>query len=175
MKAAVYNEDGSIAIRQVELPELQDGWVQLAIRAVGICGTDLHIKNGALGSPAGIRPGHEIAALVEQRGDGVQIETGSAVVVEPVLGCGACQHCQSGMPNRCLGKDFFGYSKPGGLAELMQVPESLLQTVDRHLDPALAGRLREHHGRSGVGVGRHPPDLGRQDPSTRPRRPTRCR
>ena len=138
MKAAVYSEDGSISLREVEIPELRDDWVQLAVTAVGICGTDLHIKNGALGSPAGIRPGHEVAAVIDKCGSDVQLASGTAVVVEPVLGCGGCIHCQSGCPNRCPTKDFFGYSLPGGLAEIMQVPASLVQPVESKLAPGIS-------------------------------------
>jgi threonine dehydrogenase-like Zn-dependent dehydrogenase len=133
MKAAVYSEDGSINLINYDMPELQPGWLQLAVSAVGICGTDLHIKHGALGSPKGVRPGHEIAGVIEAIGDSVDMTTGTAVVVEPVLGCGKCQHCQSGSPNRCGIKDFFGYSLPGGMAELIQVPESIVYPMDAAL------------------------------------------
>lgn len=130
MKAAVYAEDGSISIRHHDVPALKPGWVQLSINAVGICGTDLHIKHGELGSPAGVRPGHEIAGVIESIADGVELATGTSVVVEPVYGCGACRHCRSGSPNRCAEKDFFGYSLPGAMAELMQVPASLVYPID---------------------------------------------
>ena len=138
MKAAVYSEDGGIDIINCQIPDLRTGWVQIAVFAVGICGTDLHIKNGALGSPKGIRPGHEIAGVIDSVGDGVDLATGSMVVVEPVLGCGDCQYCHSGSPNRCASKDFFGYSLPGGMAELVHVPESLVYPLDASLSPNVA-------------------------------------
>jgi threonine dehydrogenase-like Zn-dependent dehydrogenase len=130
MKAAVYSADGSVKLKNVDIPELQPGWLQVAVTAVGICGTDLHIKSGELGSPEGIRPGHEIAGVIDVVGDNVNLATGTAVAIEPVLGCGHCQHCNSGNPNRCATKDFFGYSQPGGLAELIQVPESIVYPLD---------------------------------------------
>ena len=126
MKAAVYSADGSVKLKNVDIPELQPGWLQVAVTAVGICGTDLHIKSGELGSPEGIRPGHEIAGVIDVIGDNVNLATGTTVAIEPVFGCGHCQHCNSGSPNRCATKDFFGYSQPGGLAELIQVPESIV-------------------------------------------------
>ena len=138
MKAAIYSEDGSIKIQQCDVPELQPGWVQVSVGAVGICGTDLHIKNGELGSPAGIRPGHEIAGVIEATGDNVKLKTGTSVAIEPVHGCGKCEHCLSGRPNRCAIKDFFGYSQPGGMAELIQVPQSLVYSIDSTLSPNIA-------------------------------------
>ncbi len=133
MKAAVYSADGSINLKQVDIPELKPGWLQIAVNAVGICGTDLHIKSGALGSPENIRPGHEIAGVVDVIGDDVNLAVGTAVAIEPVFGCGQCQHCISGSPNRCATKDFFGYSQPGGLAELIHVPESIVYPHNSNL------------------------------------------
>ncbi len=141
MKAAVYAEDGSISIRHVDIPELKPGWCQLAVTAVGICGTDLHIKNGVLGSPAGIRPGHEIAAVIDSTGDDVELKANTPVVVEPVLGCGNCGHCRSGCPNRCASKEFFGYSLPGGLAEFIQVPESIVVPITSDISPNIAALI----------------------------------
>ncbi|NKB35627.1 MAG: alcohol dehydrogenase catalytic domain-containing protein [Gammaproteobacteria bacterium] len=141
MKAAVFAEDGSISIQRVDIPELQPGWCQLAVTAVGICGTDLHIKTGILGSPAGIRPGHEIAAVIDSTGDNVELKTGTSVMVEPVLGCGTCEHCRSGNPNRCASKEFFGHTLPGGLAEFIQVPESIIVLTGSDIPPNITALI----------------------------------
>ena len=61
MKAAVFSRGGTIGVKERDLPEPAPGWVRVGVTAGGICGTDLHIMHAALGDPAGIQPGHEIA------------------------------------------------------------------------------------------------------------------
>ena len=138
MKAAVYNSEGKVRLCGREQPEPQPGWLRINVSAVGICGTDLHIKNGALGPPTDIQPGHEVAGVVDIAGDDVDLASGTAVVVEPVMGCGKCKHCAAGMPNRCATKDFFGYSLPGGMAESFIVHQSLVFPVSSDLTPSMA-------------------------------------
>ena len=42
MKAAVWNDKGSLDVVERPVPEPKPGWVRLRVAAVGICGTDLH-------------------------------------------------------------------------------------------------------------------------------------
>ncbi len=139
MKAAVYQGTGIIAVREVDLPEPQPGWARVAVTAAGICGTDLHIYHAALGDPGGMRPGHEIAGVVHDAGDGTRIQPGTHVAVEPVLGCGGCHHCQVGRANLCGDARLFGIALPGGLAEYVCVPEALLHELPADLHPSAAG------------------------------------
>ena len=138
MKAAVYQADGSIAAQERDLPEPKPGWVRLAVTAGGICGSDLHIMHGGLGSPAGMQPGHEIAGLVDALGDGATLTTGTQVAVEPIVGCGGCHHCHVGRANLCGDVRLFGIALPGGLAEYVCVPESLTYALPRDMAAATA-------------------------------------
>ena len=138
MRAAVYNPDGSLKLVERDLTEPEPGWALVKVSAVGICGTDLHIRNGALGAPTGIQPGHEVTGVVDRIGEDTGMKEGTNVVLEPVLGCGDCRYCNSGLSNRCQGKRFFGHTLHGGMADSFLVNASLLYPVNPGLAPAIA-------------------------------------
>ena len=101
MKAAVYSAPGHLDIVERAIPEVAPGWVRLAVTNVGICGSDLHMYRGMLGDVTGRQPGHEVAGLIEAIGDGVRVETGVLVALEPLTSCGHCVQCHTGYYNRC--------------------------------------------------------------------------
>jgi L-idonate 5-dehydrogenase len=138
MKAAVFGDGGSISVKQRDVPDPESGWVLIRVSAGGICGSDLHIKHAALGNPAGIQPGHEVAGVIERAGDNTTIAVGTHVAVEPILGCGSCFHCDVGKANLCIDTRLFGVALPGGLAEYVCVPESLTHVLPDDLDRASA-------------------------------------
>ena len=51
MKAAVFAGARTLNVVDRTIPEPRPGWVRVAVDAVGICGSDLHIYNGAIGEP----------------------------------------------------------------------------------------------------------------------------
>ena len=79
------------------MPEPAPGWVRIAVTAVGICGSDLHIFGGIMGDPNGLQPGHEVAGVIDALGDGVTLETGTRVALEPITSCGHCFQCTTGI------------------------------------------------------------------------------
>lgn len=133
MKAAVYSGPEAIGVKERALPEPEPGWVRIGVTASGICGSDLHIYHAALGDPAGMQPGHEVAGVIDSVGDGVSIGTGTLVAVEPILGCGGCHQCGVGRANLCPDTRLFGIALPGGLAEYVCVPESLVHELPANL------------------------------------------
>ena len=93
----------------------------LAVRACGVCRTDLHIVDGELTRPAlPLVPGHQIVGdvLAVGRDAGRRLEPGTRVGV-PWLGwtCGRCRYCRSGAENLCDDARFTGYDRDGGFAE----------------------------------------------------------
>jgi threonine dehydrogenase-like Zn-dependent dehydrogenase len=122
MKAAVWNDKGSLDVVERQAPDPKPGWVRLRVAAVGICGTDLHFHRGAFPSPAGLQPGHEIGGVVDTPGPGLSLAAGTAVAVDPLVVCGECGQCRSGSPNRCVKRVLLGVSGRGGCAELATVP-----------------------------------------------------
>jgi propanol-preferring alcohol dehydrogenase len=108
-------------LREAELPEPEPGPGQLRLRveACAVCRTDLHIVDGELQDPKlPLVLGHQIVGVVDELGDGVEVEPGSRVGV-PWLGWtdGDCRFCQSGRENLCDNARFTGYHVDGGYAE----------------------------------------------------------
>jgi propanol-preferring alcohol dehydrogenase len=98
------------------------GQIRLAVRACGVCRTDLHICDGDLPLVGGPRtPGHEVVGVIEALGPGVTgLEVGQRVGI-PWLAhtCGVCRYCRAGMENLCDAPDFTGWTVDGGYAEGM--------------------------------------------------------
>ena len=104
-------------LRPAELPDPEPGpgEVLVAVRACGVCRTDLHIRDGEL--TPGHSPlvcGHQIVGTV-LRGEGH--EPGARVGI-PWLGwtCGECRYCTSGRENLCVRARFTGLDRDGGYA-----------------------------------------------------------
>src|SRR5437667_7621084 len=98
-------------------PEPGPGQVLLAVRACGVCRTDLHIFDGELPNPKlPLVLGHEIVGTVMEKGvDADRFAIGDRVGV-PWLGwtCGSCDCCRSGHENLCDRARFTGYHIDGG-------------------------------------------------------------
>src|ERR687897_2808576 len=93
MRAAAYVGDGTIRVEQRELEAPGPGQVRIDVAFVGICGTDLHIKHGAMDArvtlPAVI--GHEMSGTVAAVGDGVaDWRRRDRVTAMPLRWCGSC-------------------------------------------------------------------------------------
>ena len=135
MKAAVWNDSGALDVGERSLPEPRPGWVRIAVRSAGICGTDLHFYRGSFPSPAGLLPGHEVGGVVDLPGEGVALEAGTPVAVEPLFGCGRCPQCLTGAYNRCPQRTLLGVSARGGLAEYMTAPATSLYPLPDGVAP----------------------------------------
>jgi threonine dehydrogenase-like Zn-dependent dehydrogenase len=101
MRALVLAEHWSLEVQERPTPPVGPGDVRLDVIATGICGSDLHGYTGENGRRhAGQVMGHETVAVVagDDRGD---LQPGTVVTVNPVLGCLVCPSCRSGEPQRC--------------------------------------------------------------------------
>ena len=100
--AAVLNKpNGPFAIESVEVAQPQAGEVLVAIKAVGICHTDLVVASGAMGLQFPAILGHEGAGIVEAVGEGVtSVKPGDKVLLT-FNSCGACKPCGHHEPAYC--------------------------------------------------------------------------
>ena len=85
----------------------------MRLRAVGICGSDVHyFVDGRIGDAVVNFPfvlGHEPAGEVVMVGAGVSgLVAGDRVALEPALPCGVCHSCRRGRPNCCPHVRFLG-------------------------------------------------------------------
>lgn len=123
MKAWVLHGINEIQLETVELPALESGQALVAVKAAGICGSDIPriYRTGAHRHP--LIPGHEFSGVVESVGK----ETDSAwlgkrVGVFPLIPCGACGPCIKGQYEMCRNYGYLGSRRDGGFAEYVAVP-----------------------------------------------------
>ncbi|WP_431882883.1 zinc-binding dehydrogenase [Micromonospora gifhornensis] len=89
-------------IEQVDLPDIDTGQVRVAIRAAGVCHSDLSMVDGTIAAPYPLLLGHEAAGVVVEIGDGVdRVAVGDHVVLNWAPPCRACWSCTHGEPWLC--------------------------------------------------------------------------
>ncbi|MBW8739135.1 MAG: alcohol dehydrogenase catalytic domain-containing protein [Streptomyces turgidiscabies] len=114
------------AVTRYPVPKPAAGEVVVAMRALGLCGTDLHLFGGR-GSTYPHVVGHDGAAVVVEVGAGVTgLETGQRVTIDPVIHCGRCANCRRGAVQLCPDGGYLGMLGPGLLAEYVSVPARLV-------------------------------------------------
>jgi propanol-preferring alcohol dehydrogenase len=137
--------DGTSLSAEAIIPEDPGpGEVRLAVRACGVCHTDLHIVEGDL--PAHrlpLIPGHQIVGMVEAVGPGVdRPAVGERVGVGWLAGtCGRCDFCTQGLENLCPQARFTGYDRDGGYAERTIVPAAYAFPLPPRFSDAQAAPL----------------------------------
>ena len=106
------------------VPPSQDE-VLVKIRAVGICGTDIHILKGTFaGANSPMILGHEIAGQIVEVGSNVQrVRPGDRVTVDSVVGCGSCDLCRQGRCQFCPDGFELGVNRDGACQDYLTVPE----------------------------------------------------
>jgi L-iditol 2-dehydrogenase len=126
MKAQVFYKPMNMKLEQVPVPEPADDEVVVAVKACGICGSDVayYFGKATLETASGEGPlilGHEFTGEVVAVGRiperGKLFKEGDRVVLDPVQYCNACDVCYRGQVNLCEKKTVLGVSCDGGFAE----------------------------------------------------------
>lgn len=112
-QAAVLYAPRDVRLEERPRPKPGPGEVQVEIKAVGVCGSDVHYyEHGRIGSFIVNKPlilGHESAGLIVEVGEGVSSErTGQRITIEPGVPCRVCRECRNGRYNLCPDVRFFG-------------------------------------------------------------------
>ena len=115
MQALVVLGPSRMEIRDVPVPVPGPNEILARVRAVSICGTDVHLIRGdypGFWPPAfPFIPGHEWAGEIVELGPGVELhgwKVGDRVAGTSHDACGVCQKCVEGRYNLCE-----NYGKPG--------------------------------------------------------------
>jgi S-(hydroxymethyl)glutathione dehydrogenase/alcohol dehydrogenase len=100
--AVVVAHKQPVEIRDVELAGPRAGEVRIAVRACGVCHSDLSVQNGTVPIPPPVVPGHECAGEVLEVGEGVsRFAVGDHVVTQFHPQCGRCYFCSRGQGYMC--------------------------------------------------------------------------
>ena len=102
---------GKIVSRQIDMPRIGKNGVLVKIKAVGICGSDIHYyTTGRIGQFVVKKPlilGHECSGKVVEAGEEVStFQAGDRVVLEPGIPCRKCSYCKQGRYNLCSEMSF---------------------------------------------------------------------
>jgi threonine dehydrogenase-like Zn-dependent dehydrogenase len=157
-RAMVQTAARTLEERSFPIPEIGADDAVLRVEACGICGSDCEQFEGVLPVRLPVVPGHEPLGFIERIGKSAAarwgVREGDRVVVEPILSCGNCRYCASGMRHLCSvahggsGTGFRCYSyistdvPPslwGAYADYMYLaPETTVHKIDTKLPAEIA-------------------------------------
>ena len=123
-RAVVWYGPNDLRLEERELPPLGPRDVLVEVAACGLCGTDVHAVEGLISfyKPPRVL-GHEASGVVRAVGPAVRaVRPGTAVAIDPSLGCGACFYCHAGKPYTCPQRIGYG----NGWADYQVVAEQVV-------------------------------------------------
>ncbi len=120
MRVAVYHGGGRITLEEAPEPVAGPGELLVRVSACGLCGSDLMTWYQDPRAPVVL--GHEPVGEVIAAGPGAPLAPGARVHVHHHVPCMTCALCRAGRHTLC---DTFRATRidPGGLAEVIRVPE----------------------------------------------------
>jgi L-iditol 2-dehydrogenase len=134
VKVATWRGGPRFTLDEVPDPSPGPGQALVAVRAAGICGTDVHATQGLFPWQPPLVLGHEYTGVVADVGRGVSRRlVGQAVACEPSYGCGRCPECAEARVSQCP-----RCTRVGGFAERVTLPVACLHPLPRGLDPVTA-------------------------------------
>lgn len=135
MKAWVSYGNEKMELEEIEKPKAGPGEVLVKIRAVGICGSDIHYyKDGGIGDFTVDEPivlCHECSGDIVELGEGVDPgRLGERVIIEPGIPCFHCHDCKTGRYHYCRNMQFMATPPVNGcLCEYVAWPEELVYSI----------------------------------------------
>jgi 2-desacetyl-2-hydroxyethyl bacteriochlorophyllide A dehydrogenase len=172
-RAAIFDGPHRLRLITRELPDVGPGEALVEVRWVGICGSDVDLRNGTRPADAvryPVVPGHEWSGVVEAVGEGVDPTwLRRPVVGENIRSCGECEPCRDGDVANCGGVyEEAGFTIDGAWADRILVPVTHLHMLPDHtslrsaagIEPAACAatavseaRINSHHVVGVVGGG----------------------
>ena len=140
--AELYQQHSFRLIDAPRTPDPAPGEIQVRVKAVGICGSDVHnFSEGRVGCTPCAYPmvlGHEPTGVVEKIGTGVTgWSVGDAAILEPALYCYHCEYCLTGHHNVCANVRFLStVGEPGFFREYVNLPPQNVLPLPRNLSAA---------------------------------------
>lgn len=155
MKVIRLHDPNILRLHDEPVPVPGAGETLVRVKAVGICGSDLHwFGEAGIGDARLEKPlvlGHEFAGVIA---DGPR--KGERVAVDPAVPCNVCEFCLQGNPNLCEHLHFAGHgSEDGALREYLAWPTACLHSLPDSLSDVDGVMLEP------LGVAIHTVDLGK--------------
>ena len=126
-------KDGAVDVREIPEPGVTPDQVLIAVKAVGVCGSDIHMwrehQSWQIKLPVVL--GHEFCGVVAQVGANViGFRVGDRVVCETAAEvCGECVYCRSGNYNLCPKRKGFGALIDGAMTQFIAVRPPILHRI----------------------------------------------
>lgn len=144
-----------VSLETILVPDPGPGEALVKVQACGVCHTDLHYREGAIGDEFPYFLGHEAAGVVEKVGDDVDnVAPGDFVIVAWRAPCTTCRSCLRGRPWYCFDSRNAAQSMTledgtplspalgiGAFAELTLVAAGQAVKVDPKADAKAAGLI----------------------------------
>ena len=147
-RAAIMYGTHDVRLEEVPVPEPGPKEILVEIKAVGVCGSDVHYyEEGRIGSFVVREPlilGHESMGTVVALGDGAtKHELGERVTLEPGVPDGTCRECRAGRYNLCPNVRFFATPPiDGAFTNFVSIHEDFAYSLPDELSDN-AGALME--------------------------------
>lgn len=133
MKSVVFYGKHDLRIEDYEEISFGDNDILIAVKACGVCGTDVHIYEGDKGAAEVTPPtilGHEFSGVIVDVGKKVSShKIGERVSIDPNCYCGKCEPCKTGLVHYCENMIGYGTTVNGGFAEYCAVNERQVYTL----------------------------------------------
>ena len=144
MRGIVFDGTSATLRTDVDVRPIRPGEVRVAIKAAGLCHSDVSVINGTIPFPPPVVLGHEGAGVIEEVGPGVsRLAVGDHVVLSTLGNCGSCAACDLGRPTHCRqtagklkapftvgGAKAFQFANTGAFAESTVVSERQAVKID---------------------------------------------
>ncbi len=128
MKCSIY-ENGVVRVEHASAVTPVAGQCRFAVKACGICGSDIPRVFMGTSYYYPIVLGHEFAGEVLESTDPSLV--GKRACVFPILPCGTCEFCQKEQWASCVKYDYYGSRRDGGLqSELLMSEKNLVFLPD---------------------------------------------
>ena len=145
----------AVSLETILVPDPGPGEALIRVQACGVCHTDLHYREGAIGDEFPYFLGHEAAGVVEKVGDDVDnVAPGDFVIIAWRAPCNTCRSCLRGRPWYCFdsrnaaqqmtledGTPLSPALGIGAFAELTLVAAGQAVKVNPAADPKAAGLI----------------------------------
>ncbi|GAB2834983.1 Zn-dependent alcohol dehydrogenase [Streptomyces daliensis] len=182
MRGVIFDGKQAQVADDLEVRGPGPGEVLVAIRAAGLCHSDLSVVDGTIPFPVPVVLGHEGAGVVEAVGEGVRhVAPGDHVALSTLANCGTCAECDRGRPTMCRaaigrpgrpftrnGEELFNFASNSAFAErtvvqavqAVRIPDDIPFTSAALIGcgvltgvGAVLNRARVGHGESVVVIG----------------------